>query len=174
MGWSVKKTLGRSRIFYAVQVALSVLISYLLGQKLSESFSEIDPIIGALWTVISTIFVLEEGHLETYKASFMRILGSLIGAATSALFLFLMGRTLGALVTCIFFTIVLCSVLKLYSYLKVANISVAVIMIVAELQNPENIWLFSFLRFLDAAIGIGVAIVMIHLFPLKFFSKAKK
>lgn len=141
-------------------------ISFLLGLKLSESFSEIDPVIGALWTVISTIFVLEEKHVETYKASLLRILGSFIGAVTSGIFLFLLGKTLSAFVACIFFTIIFCSSLNLYNYLKVANITVAVIMIVSQIQNPSNVWLFSLLRFLNAVIGIAVAIAITHLFPI--------
>lgn len=167
MDSSLKKVLGRSRITYALKVALAVFISYMIGKKISELFSELDPIIGGLWSVISAIFVLEEGHIETYKAAFLRILGTFIGSLTSGIFLFVIGQSLWTLVSCIFCTILICSILKLYEFIKIANIAVAVIIIVSQIQNPADIWLFCLSRFLDAVIGIVVAIVILHVFAFK-------
>lgn len=137
-------------------------LALFVGNVLSEALDRPNPIVSSLWTCLTTILVLQAHLGGTYRAAWMRflglIVGTLIGGAMTAAF----GSDALTLALSVAITIVMCSLFKLQESFRIAVASVAVIMIVWQLNPSVSPWLFSFYRFVDSCFGILIAVGIAH------------
>jgi len=78
------------RLRIPAEIALAALVAYVLGYWFTSLFPGYLPKIGGLWSAISAIVVTQATRQETTSSASLRIVGSAIGAITSAVYLTLL------------------------------------------------------------------------------------
>ncbi len=142
----------------AIKTSLAAALSLLLGTYFTYMLNRTDIFISAMWTVQSAI-VVQQAHLgSTYRTAWMRFLGAVIGCFFGGLMTSLLGSTPLSLGVAIFSTVVLCSIGGLKESIRIACLSVAVVMVLWGLHPTTSPWAFSFYRFLDSCLGILIAV----------------
>ena len=145
------------------QIALAALVAYAAGFWLTSLFPGYLPKIGALWSAISAIVVTQVSRRETTASASLRVLGSAIGALTSATYLSFLPFHPVALA--IFATVLICTALNVPSHGRLAAITVIVVMVTASLDPRLNPGLNALLRLAESCIGTGVALLAVWLWP---------
>jgi len=139
-------------------IAIASLVAYVLGFYFTSLFPGYLPKIGGLWSAISAIVVTHITRQEARSSASLRVLGSAIGAATSAVYLsFLPFHPVG-MALAIFATGVICTALNIPSHGRLAAITVIVV-IAASLDPGLNPLLNALLRFVESCIGTAVALL---------------
>ena len=153
------------RLRIPAQLALAALVAYSVGFSFTSLFPGYLPKIGGLWSAISAIVVTQETRKDTVSSASMRVLGSAIGAMTSALYLTLLPfHPLGMAVT-ILATVLICNAINIPSHGRLAAITVIVIMVTGSLDPALSPGLNALLRFVESCIGTGVAVLEVMLWP---------
>ena len=153
------------RLRIPAQIALAALVAYGAGFWFTSLFPGYLPKIGALWSAISAIVVTQVTRQETSASASLRVLGSAIGALTSATYLtFLPFHPVG-MALAIFATVTICTALNVPSHGRLAAITVIVVMVTASLDPHLNPGLNALLRLVESCIGTGVALVALWLWP---------
>ena len=155
--------LGRFRI--PAQIALTALVAYGAGFWLTSLFPGYLPKIGALWSAISAIVVTQVTRKETTASASLRVLGSAIGAFTSATYLSVLPFHPVGMALAIFATVLICTALNVPSHGRLAAITVIVVMVTASLDPRLNPGLNALLRLAESCIGTGVALLAAWLWP---------
>ncbi|NDC35526.1 MAG: hypothetical protein EBZ51_09150 [Synechococcaceae bacterium WB9_2_112] len=140
------------------QIAVAALVAYLLGFWFTSLFPGYLPKIGGLWSAISAIVVTQVSRQEARSSASLRVLGSAIGAVTSAVYLSLLPFHPLGMALAIFATGVICTALNVPSHGRLAAITVIVVMVTASLDPALNPLLNALLRFVESCIGTAVAL----------------
>jgi uncharacterized membrane protein YgaE (UPF0421/DUF939 family) len=158
----------------ALKTSLSASISLFLSLTINHYFKRPDSIISGLWAALAAI-VVQQAHLgSTYQSAWLRFLGVLIGSLMGGMFTLILGSNSISLGIGIFLTIIICSLFNIKDSLRIACLSVAVVMVLWGIRPTINPWVFGFYRFLDSCLGIGVAVIIAHLlWPLQISKKLK-
>jgi len=153
------------RLRLPAKIALAALLAYALGFAFTSLFPGYLPKIGGLWSAISAIVVTQVSRKDTASSASLRLLGSAIGATTSAVYLTLLPfHPIGMAVT-IFATVLICNLINVPSHGRLAAITVIVIMVTASLDPTLSPGLNALLRFVESSIGTGVAVLEVRLWP---------
>jgi len=102
---------------------------------------------------------------ETTASASLRVLGSAIGALTSAIYLSVLPFHPVGMAIAIFATVLICTALNVPSHGRLAAITVIVVMVTASLDPRLNPGLNALLRLAESCIGTGVALVAVWLWP---------
>ena len=97
------------RLRLPAQIALAALVAYGIGFQFTSLFPGYLPKIGAVWSAISAIVVTQNSKEETASSASLRVLGSAIGAITSAVYLTLMPFHPLGMAGAIFATVLICT-----------------------------------------------------------------
>ena len=138
-------------------IAITSLAAYVLGFYFTSLFPGYLPKIGGLWSAISAIVVTQLTLADTRSSASLRVLGSAIGALTSAVYLSLLPFHPLGMALAIFATGVICTALNVPSHGRLAAITVIVVMVTASLDPSLNPLLNALLRFVESCIGTAVA-----------------
>jgi uncharacterized membrane protein YccC len=141
------------------QIAVAAMVAYLLGFSFTSLFPGYLPKIGGLWSAISAIVVTQVSRQEARSSASLRVLGSAIGAVTSAVYLSLLPFHPVGMALAIFATVVICTALNIPSHGRLAAITVLVVMVTASLDPALNPLLNALLRFVESCIGTAVALL---------------
>jgi len=153
------------RLRIPAELAVAALVAYVLGSWFTSLFPGYLPKIGGLWSAISAIVVTQATRKEATSSASLRILGSAIGAATSAVYLTLLPFHPLGMALAIFATVLLCSAVNIPSHGRLAAITVIVVMVTGSLDPKLSPGLNALLRFLESCIGTGVAVLGVRLWP---------
>ena len=153
------------RLRTPAEIALAALVAYVLGAWFTSLFPGYLPKIGGLWSAISAIVVTQASRQETRASASLRVLGSAIGALTSAVYLTLLPFHPLGLALAIFATLLLCSAAHVPSHGRLAAITVIVVMVTASLDPKLNPLFNALLRFAESCIGTGVAVLSLWIWP---------
>ena len=153
------------RLRIPAEIAIAALLAYLLGFWLTSLFPGYLPKIGGLWSAISAIVVTQGSRRETTDSASLRVLGSAIGALTSAVYLTLLPFHPLGMALAIFATVALCAGLKIPSHGRLAAITVIVVMVTGSLDPKLSPGVNALLRFAESCIGTGVAVLGVRLWP---------
>ena len=104
------------RLRIPAEIALAALLAYWLGSWFTSLFPGYLPKIGGLWSAISAIVVTQATSKEALSSASLRILGSAIGAATSAVYLTLLPFHPAGMAVAIFATVLLCAAVNVPSH----------------------------------------------------------
>ncbi|WP_411876419.1 FUSC family protein [Vulcanococcus limneticus] len=151
------------RLRIPAEIALSALVAYLVGFWFTSLFPGYLPKIGGLWSALSAIVVTQATRRETTSTASLRILGSAIGALTSAAYLTLLPFHPLGMALAIFATVVLCAAVNIPSHGRLAAITVIVVMVTGSLDPKLSPGLNALLRFVESCIGTGVAVLGVRL-----------
>jgi uncharacterized membrane protein YccC len=153
------------RLRIPAEIAVAALVAYLLGFWFTSLFQGYLPKIGGLWSAISAIVVTQATRRETTASASLRILGSAIGALTSAVYLSLLPFHPLGMALAIFATVLLCTSIHIPSHGRLAAITVIVVMVTGSLDPKLSPGLNALLRFVESCIGTGVAVLAVRLWP---------
>ena len=153
------------RLRIPAEIALAALVAYWLGSWFTSLFPGYLPKIGGLWSAISAIVVTQATSKEALSSASLRILGSAIGAATSAVYLILLPFHPAGMAVAIFATVLLCAAVNVPSHGRLAAITVIVVMVTSSLDPKLSPGLNALLRFAESCIGTGVAVLAVLVWP---------
>jgi uncharacterized membrane protein YccC len=153
------------RLRIPAEIAVAALVAYVLGSWFTGLFPGYLPKIGGLWSAISAIVVTQATRQDTTSSASLRILGSAIGATTSAVYLMLLPFHPLGMALAIFSTVLLCAAAKVPSHGRLAAITVIVVMVTSSLDPKLSPGLNALLRFAESCIGTGVAVLAVRLWP---------
>ena len=153
------------RLRIPAEIALAALVAYGLGSWFTSLFPGYLPKIGGLWSAISAIVVTQATSKEALSSASLRILGSAIGAATSAVYLTLLPFHPAGMALAIFATVLLCAAVNVPSHGRLAAITVIVVMVTSSLDPKLSPGLNALLRFAESCIGTGVAVLAVLVWP---------
>lgn len=153
------------RLRIPAEIALAALVAYGLGTWFTGLFPGYLPKIGGLWSAISAIVVTQATSKEALSSASLRILGSAIGAATSAVYLTLLPFHPAGMALAIFATLLLCAAVNVPSHGRLAAITVIVVMVTSSLDPKLSPGLNALLRFAESCIGTGVAVLAVLVWP---------
>lgn len=153
------------RLRIPAEIALAALVAYGLGTWFTGLFPGYLPKIGGLWSAISAIVVTQATSKEALSSASLRILGSAIGAATSAVYLTLLPFHPAGMALAIFATVLLCAAVNVPSHGRLAAITVIVVMVTSSLDPKLSPGLNALLRFAESCIGTGVAVLAVLIWP---------
>ena len=153
------------RLLIPAQIALATLLAYVIGFSFTSLFPGYLPKIGALWSAISAVVVTQLTREDTRKSASLRVLGTAIGAITSAVYLSLLPFHPIGMAAAIFATGVVCGAINVPSHGRLAAITVLVVMVTASLSPALNPGLNALLRFAESCIGTAVAVLVVLLWP---------
>ena len=153
------------RLRIPAEIALAALVAYGLGSWFTSLFPGYLPKIGGLWSAISAIVVTQATSKEALSSASLRILGSAIGAATSAVYLILLPFHPAGSSVAIFATLLLCAAVNVPSHGRLAAITVIVVMVTSGLDPRLSPGLNALLRFAESCIGTGVAVLAVLVWP---------
>ncbi len=158
----------------AVKIALAGAFGFFFGPRFSMIMDRPDNLVSGLWTVMTAIIVVQAYLGGTYYTAWIRFLGTLIGSFFACIAIILWGSNPVTLGLTIFLTIISCSALYLKESIKIASISVAVLMILWGMNPSVTPWNFATFRLLDSCLGILIAVIISHLlWPLKGTQKVR-
>ncbi|MCP9816942.1 FUSC family protein [Synechococcus sp. GreenBA-s] len=153
------------RLRIPAEIAVAALVAYLVGFWFTSLFQGYLPKIGGLWSAISAIVVTQATRRETTSSASLRILGSAIGALTSAVYMSVLPFHPLGMALAIFATVVLCAAVNIPSHGRLAAITVVVVMVTGSLDPKLSPGLNALLRFVESCLGTGVALLGVRLWP---------
>jgi len=153
------------RLRIPAQIAVAALVAYTLGFWFTSLFPGYLPKIGGLWSAISAVVVTQVTRKDAASSASLRILGSAIGAITSAVYLTLLPFHPLGMAAAIFATVMICAAINVPSHGRLAAITVIVVMVTGSLDPALSPGVNALLRFLESCIGTGVALLAVRLWP---------
>ena len=147
------------------QIAVAALLAYWIGFSFTSLFPGYLPKIGGLWSAISAVVVTQLTRKDTTSSASLRVLGTAIGAFTSAVYLTVLPFHPIGMAVAIFATGVICTALRVPSHGRLAAITVIVVMVTASLDPALSPGLNALLRFAESCIGTAVAVLVVLLWP---------
>jgi len=141
-------------------LALSSLISYWLATRilaLAHSPSQADDLLGGMWAVIATVFVVRHSYSQSMTAALSRMAATLVSFALCLAYLAFLPFHPWALAALIGLSALAVTLLGRAGDAVTAAITTAVVLVAAELA-PHDAWQQPILRLADTAIGVAVGI----------------
>ena len=152
----------RAILVVGLQGAVITAFGYYCGERFTALFHGASAQIGGIWSAISGLVVLQSTVKDTLKSSGLRIIGTFIGALICAVYLWLFGYSLIGMAVCAGLTLSVCYLLDIFEYARLAAATVVIIAVVSVRTPGISPFLNAFLRFAEAAIGVGICIVCVY------------
>ena len=162
---SGRRQISRKELLISVQIAIVALLAYWIGLRFTALFPGYFPKIGGLWSAISAVIVVQVSKKDTADSALLRVIGTALGAAISALYLSLFSFHAVGMGASIFFSSLICTSLNMTSWMRLSAITVLVVMVTASLNPALNPALNALLRFCESCIGSAVAVILISVWP---------
>lgn len=158
----------------AAKAGVAASLSLFFGIGFSKLMNRPDNLLSGAWCVLSTFVVLQAHLGGTYRAAGVRALGVLVGSLMGGLFTSIFGSGVFTLGISVLLTVVICSMLNLKDSIRIACLSLSVVMILWGLRPEVSPWTFALYRFLDSILGILIAVVVAHaLWPTEAAHKVR-
>jgi uncharacterized membrane protein YgaE (UPF0421/DUF939 family) len=155
-------TLGATTVDASVLAAGCLGVYLLVTDVLCHIYfiSTNEAILGAMWAVISTIFVNRTSYRESAAAGVSRVAATLISFAICFVYLLFLPFHPWALALLIGASVVIASAIRRPQDALTAAITTTVIMVVAEV-SPQDAWVQPILRFGDTVVGVAVGLLTV-------------
>lgn len=147
----------------ALKIAIAGGLGWVIGLWFAEVTDRPDHLVSGMWCTMAAIVVLQANLGGTYKAAMVRFFGIVLGSFLGGMFTTFLGSNPISLSLSILCTVVICSILKLQDSVRMASMSVSVVMILWGLDRSVSPWLFAFYRAVDSTLGIIIAVTVAHL-----------
>jgi uncharacterized membrane protein YgaE (UPF0421/DUF939 family) len=139
-------------------LAVACLITYWLARNLLSrvySVSRDDDVLGGLWAVLATIFVLRDSFGKSVAAAVSRMSATFVGFVLCLIYLAFLPFHAWALAVLVGASALVVMLLGRPGDAVTAGITTAVIMVVAAV-SPQHAWQQPILRLADTIIGVAV------------------
>jgi uncharacterized membrane protein YccC len=154
-------TQTRAAVVECVVLAVACLIAYWLATSaLSRvhSVSRDDDLLGGLWAVLATIFVLRDSFGKSVAAAVSRMAATSVSFVLCLIYLVFLPFHTWALVVLIGASALVVMLLGRPGDAATAGITTAVIMVVAAV-SPHDAWQQPILRLADTVVGVAVGAI---------------
>jgi uncharacterized membrane protein YccC len=141
-------------------LAAACLISYWLATRMLAHvylLSRGDELIGGLWAVIATIFVLRDSYRHSMTAAVTRMAATAVSFVLCLIYLIFLPSDIWAMAALIGLSALAVTLIGRPGDALTAAITTAVIMGAAAL-SPHDAWRQPILRFADTVIGVAVGV----------------
>lgn len=141
-------------------LAAACLISYWLATRILAHvylLSRADELVGGVWAVIATIFVLRDSYRHSMAAAVTRMAATAVSFVLCLIYLVFLPFNIWAMAALIGLSALAVTLIGRPGDALTAAITTAVIMGVAAL-NPHDAWRQPILRFADTVIGVAVGV----------------
>lgn len=159
------KRVGGNAVRMAVLSAAVSGIAFLGGSRFTAPFHGASSLLGGLWSMISSLVVLQSSRGQTVHSSWRRIFGTLIGAVLSGVYLSFLPFSIWGMVGCVGVTVLIGEALGAPDHARLAAITVVIVMGTAVANPAVAPAVGAALRFTEACIGTAVAIGAVSLWP---------
>jgi uncharacterized membrane protein YccC len=149
---------ARAAVVECVVLAVACLITYwLVTSALSRvySLSRDDDLLGGMWAVIATIFVLRDSYGKSVAAAVSRMSATSVSFVLCLIYLAFLPFHAWALAVLVGASALAVMLLGRPGDAVTAGITTAVIMVVAAV-TPEHAWQQPILRLVDTVVGVAV------------------
>lgn len=153
---------GRIELKTAIKIGLAGSLGWLLGIWFSHLTERPDSLVSGTWCALTAIVVLQTNLGGTYQAALLRFLGIIIGSFMGGLGTSLLGSHSLSLGISIIGTVIICSAFNMKDSVRIACMSVAIVMILWGLNPAISPWSFAFFRVIDSIFGILIALGIAH------------
>lgn len=109
------------------------------------------------WACITTFVVLQAKLRPTFTASWQRLAGTALGATMGALLSIYFGPNILAFGAGVFVIGLVCAMLHLDNSYRLANLTLAIVMLIVRTESPTMVAVH---RFLEVSVGIVVALAV--------------
>ena len=147
-------------ISHGVLLAVCCLLSYKINTGLLTSSGFVlrdDELLGGMWAVVATIFVLRGSYEESANAALLRTSATVLSFALCLVYLLVFPFRVWGLVVLIAIGAIVLDLIGRSEHVITASITTTVVMIVAAI-SPQQAWRQPILRLIDTIVGIGVGI----------------
>jgi uncharacterized membrane protein YccC len=134
-----------------------IAIKTALAGCLAMYFAELLRLPQPYWASITAMIVMQTNLGAAVKQSWIRFAATGVGAAVSIPFIAFVGQNLWVFGAAVFVTVVVCTFLHLEEGLRLAAVTVAIIMLIPHTGRP---WVPALNRFLEVSFGILVALLV--------------
>jgi hypothetical protein len=149
---------ARTAVVECVVLAVACLITYELATSaLSHvySVSRDDDLLGGMWAVLATIFVLRDSFAKSVAAAVSRMAATLVSVVLCLIYLTFLPFHAWALAVLVGASALVVMLLGRPGDAVTAGITTAVIMVVAAV-SPQHAWQQPILRLADTVVGVAV------------------
>jgi uncharacterized membrane protein YccC len=140
-------------------------LAFLGGSRFTALFQGTSPLLGGLWSMISSLVVLQASRRHTIDSSLRRVLGTLVGAVLSAVYLSVLPFSVWGMVACVGVTVLIGETAGAPDHARLAAITVVIVMGTAVANPAVPPVVDAALRFTEACIGTAVAVTAVFLWP---------
>jgi hypothetical protein len=147
-------------ISHGVLLAVCCLLSYKINTGLLTSSGFVprdDELLGGMWAVVATIFVLRGSYEESAKAALLRTWATVLSFALCLAYLLVFPFRVWGLVVLIAIGAIVLDLIGRKEDVITASITTTVVMVVAAI-SPQQAWRQPILRLIDTVVGIAVGI----------------
>ena len=159
------RLLNRDDVVVALRTAVVCLAAYVAGRGFTSLFHAGSAILGGVWSVVSGIVVLQATLEDTRGSAALRVLGTFIGAAISAVYLVLLPFSAIGMAACVGVTVLFCLAVGVPDHARLAAVTVVIILAVSVAAPSLSPVTNAVLRFLESCIGAGIAMLAVLLLP---------
>jgi uncharacterized membrane protein YccC len=148
----------RSAVVECVVLAVACLITYWLARNLLSrvySVSRDDDLLGGMWAVLATIFVLRDSFGKSVAAAVSRMAATFVSFVLCLVYLAFLPFNAWALAVLVGASALAVMLLGRPGDAVTAGITTAVIMVVAAV-SPQHAWQQPILRLVDTVVGVAV------------------
>jgi uncharacterized membrane protein YgaE (UPF0421/DUF939 family) len=150
----------QSGLQMSIRLGVASGLSFFLGTLFNAYADKPSTLIGGLWSVVSTIIVMQNYVGGTFRAAWQRFLGTFLGAAFAGFFVSWLGVDAFAVGICVFCITLLCFMTGLLESFRIASLTSAIVLVLWGVDPEVSPWKFSLLRFFDSVIGISVGLLV--------------
>jgi len=147
-------------ISHGVLLAVCCLLSYKIITGLltfSGFVLRDDELLGGMWAVVATIFVLRGSYEESTKAALLRTSATVLSFALCLVYLLVFPFRVWGLVVLIAIGAIVLDLIGRSDEVITASITTTVVMVVAAI-SPQQAWRQPILRLIDTIVGTAVGI----------------
>ena len=152
---------ARAAVVECVVLAVACLVTYWLATRLLSRVHSVgrdDDLLGGMWAVLATIFVLRGSFSKSVTAAVSRMAATLVSFAFCLIYLAFLPFHAWALAVLVGASALAVMLLGRPGDAVTAGITTAVIMVVAAV-SPQHAWEQPILRLADTVIGVAVGVI---------------
>lgn len=159
----MRRPISRAQATAAMEcgvLAVACLITYWLATSILSrvySLSRDDDLLGGMWAVIATIFVLRDSYQQSLAAVMSRMAATSVSFVLCLIYLVFLPFHAWALALLIGLSALCVTLIGRPGDAVTAGITTAVVMVVAAI-SPEHAWQQPILRFFDTLVGVAVGL----------------
>jgi uncharacterized membrane protein YccC len=153
----------KSAVLGATVLAIACLITYLLVTRVLSrlySISKDSDVLGGMWAVIATIFVIRDGYRQSVAAAASRMAATLVSFLVCLIYLLSFPFYSWALAVLIGASALVVTLIGRPEDAITAAVTTTVVMVVAAL-SPQRAWQQPILRLADTVVGVAVGIAAV-------------